>query len=145
MFGYKFKISIGMCKSSLLFRRKRRMKRSFQCRSLYQMTYIFLRDGGPKSGSLYSFVRRHAPFTVLDRIACVRALKAALPDGNVPVPDSNVTRKTFATGRLRCGTNRQTNSELLGQQDTSSLNHYLYLDSDRMKQYPITLNSWMLK
>jgi site-specific recombinase XerD len=103
--------------------------------------YFYLRDGRPTTESPFLFVKHRAPFTALDRIACVRALKAALPNRNVPRSGFHVTRKTFATGRLRSGTNRQTISELLGQRDTSSLNHYLYLDPDRMKQCPITLSS----
>ncbi|MBR3429453.1 MAG: tyrosine-type recombinase/integrase [Clostridia bacterium] len=103
--------------------------------------FFYLRDGRPKTGSPFLFVRHRAPFTALDRIACVRALKVALPGRNVPRSGFHVTRKTFATGRLRAGTNRQTISELLGQRDTSSLNHYLYLDSERMKQCPIMLSS----
>ena len=103
--------------------------------------YFYLRDGRPTTESPFLFVKHRAPFTALDRIACVRALKAALPNRNVPRSGFHVPRKTFATGRLRGGANIQTISELLGQRDTSSLNHYLYLDLDRMKQCPIMLHS----
>ena len=62
-----------------------------------------------------------------------------LPNRNVPRSGFHVTRKTYATEKLRKGASRQTISELLGQKDTSSLHHYLNLDSERMRKCPLTL------
>lgn len=101
--------------------------------------FLYLTKGRPQTESEYLFVKHRVPFDSLNRVACLKALKTMLPNRNVPRSGFHVTRKTYATEKLRKGATRQKISELLGQKDTSSLHHYLYLDSERMRQCPLTL------
>ncbi len=101
--------------------------------------YLYLKKGRPQTESEYLFVKHRVPFDSLSRVACLKALKTMLPNRNVPRSGFHVTRKTYATEKLRKGAARQTISELLGQRDTSSLHHYLYLDTERMRQCPLAL------
>lgn len=101
--------------------------------------YLYLTKGRPQTESEFLFVKHRVPFDSLNRGACLKALKTMLPNRNVPRSGFHVTRKTYATEKLRHGAARQTISELLGQRDTSSLHHYLYLDTDRMRQCPLAL------
>ena len=101
--------------------------------------FLYLKHGRPQTESDYLFVKHRAPFNSMKRGVCLNALRATLPNRKVPQSGFHVTRKTYATERLQMGVSRQTISELLGQQDTSSLHHYLNLDSERMRQCPLTL------
>ncbi len=101
--------------------------------------YLYLTKGRPQTESESLFVKHRVPFDSLNRGACLKALKTMLPNRNVPRSGFHVTRKTYATEKLRKGAARQTISELLGQRDTSSLHHYLHLDTERMRQCPLAL------
>jgi len=50
-----------------------------------------------------------------------------------------VTRKTYATERLRNGTGKQGFADLLGHKNTQSLNHYLLLNEEKMRMCPLIL------
>lgn len=102
--------------------------------------YLYIINGRPDTNSSFLFISHRAPFAPLGRSVCTRALKATLPTRNVPRSGFHVTRKTFATERLKKGVARQTISELLGHQDISSLEHYLHLDEERMLQCPLSLS-----
>ena len=103
--------------------------------------YLYLKEGRPQTDSDFLFVKHHVPFNSLSRSACLKALKETLPNRNVPRSGFHVTRKTYATEKLRKGTARQTIAELLGHQDTSSLHQYLSLDIEHMRQCPLTLEN----
>lgn len=107
--------------------------------------YLYLTKGRPQTESEYLFVKHRVPFDSLNRGACLKALKTMLPNRNVPRSGFHVTRKTYATEKLRKGAARQTISELLGQRDTSSLHHYLYLDTERMRLCPLALGDVNLR
>ena len=101
--------------------------------------YLYITKGRPTTVAQTQFVRHRTPFCPLNRHACIRALKTILPERNVPRSGFHVTRKTFATDKLRNGSGKQTISELLGHRDTSTLARYIKLDSERMKACPLTL------
>lgn len=103
--------------------------------------YLYISKGRPneKSSSEYLFVKNRVPYNSLDRNVCCDALKRTLPDRNVPGSGFHVTRKTYATERLRNGTGKQGLADLLGHKDTQSLNHYLLLDEEKMRMCPLSL------
>ena len=109
--------------------------------------YLYLTKGRPneKTCSREIFVKHRVPFDALSGEACNRALKHALPDRAVPRSGFHVTRKTFATDKLRSGTGKQKLTDLLGQKDTSSLRHYLHFDEDKMRMCPISLEEASLQ
>ena len=87
----------------------------------------------------YIFLSEKAPFTQLNRSACNRALDTALPDRDVCGSGFHVTRKTFATQKLKNGVGADVVAEALGQRGTASVHRYLSLDEERMKLCALTL------
>lgn len=104
--------------------------------------YRYIRDARPKcSRDDHIFLRHEAPYCRLTRNACYSALKEALPLRDVDGSGFHVTRKTFATARLRDGVQPDKIADVMGHSGTESLKHYLSLDTDRMKLCPLSLES----
>ena len=101
--------------------------------------YIKYGRANDKTDSAYLFIKNRVPYDSVGRSVCRDALKRAIPDRSVPGSGFHVTRKTYATDRLRSKVGRHDIADLLGQRDTQSLKHYLLLDAERMKMCPISL------
>ena len=103
--------------------------------------YEYIKNGRPnnKTTSKYLFVKTKMPYGSVKKGVCLDALKRTLPDRNVPGSGFHVTRKTYATDRLRNGASRQGIADLLGHKDTHSLKSYLQFDSSNMRLCPISL------
>lgn len=87
----------------------------------------------------YIFLSENAPYTSVNRSACNRALDTALPDRDVYGSGFHVTRKTFATEKLKSGVGADVVAEALGQRSTASVHRYLSLDEGRMKLCALSL------
>ena len=83
------------------------------------------------------FIKDRAPYDSVQRGVCLRALYKTVPSQKGA--GYHITRRTFATKRLRGNTGRQTIADLLGHSDTTSLHHYLHLDEKRMRMCPISM------
>lgn len=103
--------------------------------------YLYIVNGRPndKTSSNNLFVKNRVPYDPVKRGVCANALKRTVPERRIPGSGFHVTRKTYATDRLRNGTGKQGIADLLGQKDTQSLRHYLQLDEERMRMCPISL------
>jgi len=103
--------------------------------------FRYLKDARPRdSKSDCIFVDFDAPYGQLTRHICWRALKRALPERKVYGSGFHVTRKTFATHRLRNNVHPEMIADAMGQRDTASLTSYLSLDMERMSMCPLLLN-----
>ncbi|WP_031553293.1 tyrosine-type recombinase/integrase [Oribacterium sp. FC2011] len=101
--------------------------------------YITEGRANKRTSSKYLFIKKRVPYDGFTRHACASALRRTLPDRAVPGSGFHVTRKTFATDRLRNGTGKQGITDLLGQKDSQSLNHYLQMDETMMRMCPLSL------
>lgn len=101
--------------------------------------YIKFGRANDKTASAYLFIKNRVPYDSVGRTVCRNALNRAIPDRSVSGSGFHVTRKTYATDRLRSKVGKYGIADLLGQRDTQSLNHYLLLDKERMKKCPISL------
>ena len=80
------------------------------------------------------FLRSKAPYCELEStVACTTALEKALPERKVEGSGFHVTRKTFATNKLRGGADPDEVKEMLGHRDRANVHKYLSLDECRMK------------
>lgn len=103
--------------------------------------YTYLSHGRPAGRSQYVFITHKAPYRKIGRSVCLRILKKALPERNVPGSGFHVTRKTFATELLKSGTGYLEVAGLLGHTGTDTVNKYLSLDEERMRLCPVSLKS----
>jgi integrase len=101
--------------------------------------YLYIKNARPKTDCHSVFIKSRAPFDTVQREVCLRALKSTLPERVCPGSGFHVTRKTFATEQICRDVGKHTIADMLGQRDTSSLSHYLNLDSDRMLMCPLSL------
>ena len=99
--------------------------------------YRYLKFGRHASDSPNVFIKDRAPYDSVQRGVCLRALYKTVPSRKGT--GYHITRRTFATMRLRGSTGRQTIADLLGHSDTTSLYHYLQLDEERMRMCPISM------
>lgn len=99
--------------------------------------YRYLKFGRHASKSPNVFIKDRAPYDSVQRGTCLRALFKVVPSREGA--GYHITRRTFATKRLRSNTGHQTIADLLGHSDTTSLHHYLLLDEERMRLCPISM------
>lgn len=102
--------------------------------------YLYIKNGRPQTDCLSIFVKAKAPFNSVNRGVCLHALKSALLERCCRGSGFHVTRKTFATDQIRHNVGKNSIAYMLGHRDTSSLSHYLNLDSDRMALCPLSLS-----
>ncbi len=102
--------------------------------------YLYIKNGRPETSSDILFVRTKIPYDAAKRGICLYSLKAALPKRKVSLSGFHVTRRTFATDRLRAATSKATIADMLGHKDTNSLSPYLNFDSERMAKCPLSLS-----
>ena len=96
--------------------------------------YRYIVRERPVSDNPRVFLRSKAPYCELrSKTACAKALRAALPGRNVEGSGFHVTRKTFATTKLRGGAHPDEVKELLGHKDRANLHKYLSLDEGNMR------------
>ena len=101
--------------------------------------YHYLKDCRPREAKCnHIFVTIRAPYRKLAPISCNQALRRALPDRNVKGSGFHVTRKTFATDRLRNNVDPDQIVDALGSVTRSSIAPYLSLDDERMELCPLS-------
>ena len=102
--------------------------------------YRYIKEVRPhQARSSRLFVSVAAPYKGITRQVCYEALHRALPERKAEGSGFHVTRKTFSTYRLRSGTPPEMISGVMGHRSTKSLDPYLYLDENRMKMCPLTM------
>lgn len=104
--------------------------------------YKYLRYGRPQmADSEYIFVGMKAPFERLTRCICYETLNRILPNRNAFGSGFHITRKTFASNRLRNGVCPAMIADAMGHAGTDSLMPYLSLDKDKMVMCPLPLRT----
>jgi len=102
--------------------------------------YRYLKNCRPMEAQCdYIFVTAKAPYRKLAPVSCSQALGRALPDRKVVGSGFHVTRKTFATERLRNNVGLDQISDAMGHASRNSLEPYLSLDDERMGLCPLSL------
>ena len=108
--------------------------------SVGNAVYHYLRDGRPKEAKCdYIFVTVKAPYRKLAPLSCHQALCRALPDRKVVGSGFHVTRKTFATERLRNNVSPDKIANAMGHVSRDSLTPYLSLDDERIRLCPLSI------
>jgi site-specific recombinase XerD len=98
----------------------------------------YIQNGRPKHSFIdYIFITHKAPYTQLDTSTCRYALNRILNTNSTH--GFHILRRTFATKILLSGNKIQDIANLLGHQNTSSLDSYLSLDETRMHMCPLNL------
>jgi integrase len=101
--------------------------------------YHYLKDCRPWEAKCdHIFITVRAPYRKLSPIICNQALNRALPDRNVKGSGFHVTRKTFATERLRNSVDPDQIANAMGSLTRSSIAPYLSLDDERMELCPLS-------
>ena len=103
--------------------------------------YRYLTKERPQTECRNIFIRERAPYHLVGRSACQKALQSALPERDVPGSGFHVTRKTYATSLLRGGVGLDMVAEALGQTGTGAVHRYLSLDEKRMRMCPLSLEN----
>lgn len=101
--------------------------------------FNYLTMGRPEAESSYIFLRSVAPYTKVGKGVCRDALCRALPEHAAPGLGFHVTRRTFSTAMLNRGVKPRMIADALGHTGTDNLKKYLALDSERMKDCPLSL------
>lgn len=102
--------------------------------------YRYIKEGRPKVGSDYVFIRHTAPYGKLTNKTCTIALWSILPERKAVCGGFHVTRRTFATNILRSGAGASDVMDTLGHTDPTSVMKYLSMDEDRMRLCPLSLS-----
>lgn len=101
--------------------------------------FRYIRDGRPKSGEPYVFIRHEAPYDRIQRGVCRSALKRFLDIPKDSGCSFHAVRKTFATKLLEGNTNVELISDSLGHSNDSTVHKYLSLDEKRMHMCPLSM------
>ena len=102
--------------------------------------YRYLKDCRPREAKCdYIFVTAKAPYRKLTPYSCWQALRRALPDRKVEGSGFHVTRKTFATERLRNNVDPEQIANAMGHVTRDSIAPYLSLDDERMMLCPLSI------
>jgi len=102
--------------------------------------YHYLKDFRPREAKCdHIFVTTKAPYKNLAPISCSQALSRALPDRKVEGSGFHVTRKTFATERLRNNVDPDQIANAIGHATLNSMAPYLSLDDERMGLCPLSI------
>ena len=107
--------------------------------------FHYLKNSRPrKSESDYIFLTTKAPYRKLSPICCSQALRRALPGRKLMGSGFHVTRKTFATERLRNNVNPDQIANAIGHATLDSIAPYLSLDDERMELCPLSVGDFGL-
>ena len=102
--------------------------------------YYYLKDCRPREAKCnYIFVTTKAPYRKLTPLTCGQALRRALPDRKVEGSGFHVTRKTFATERLRNNVDPEQIANAMGHVNRDSIVPYLSLNDERMGLCPLSI------
>jgi len=102
--------------------------------------YRYLKDCRPRESKCdYIFVTTKAPYRKLSALSCGQAIRRALPDRKVEGSGFHVTRKTFATERLRNNVDPDQIANAMGHVTRESITPYLSLDDERMRLCPLSI------
>jgi site-specific recombinase XerD len=108
--------------------------------SVGNAVYHYLKDVRPKEAKCdYIFITTKAPYRKLNSLSCSQALRRALPNRRVEGSGFHVTRKTFATERLRNNVDPDQIANAMGHATINSLTPYLSLDDERMGMCPLSI------
>ena len=108
--------------------------------------YHYLKDCRPKEARCdYIFVTTKAPYRKLAPFSCNQALHRALPKRKVKGSGFHVTRKTFATERLRNNVTPDLIANAMGHVTRDSMTPYLFLDDERMGMCPLSIEDFELQ
>ena len=102
--------------------------------------YTYIRNGRPKTGGDFVFIRSKAPYGKLTGKVCTMALYRLLPERkNVTGGGFHVTRRTFATNLLRNHAGINDVMDALGHRDPTTVMKYLLLDDVRSRKCGLSL------
>ena len=102
--------------------------------------YAYIRNGRPKTGGEFIFIRSKAPYGKLTGKVCTKALYRLLPERkSVAGGGFHVTRRTFATNLLRNHAGIDDVMDALGHRDPSTVMKYLLLDDERSRKCGLSL------
>ena len=108
--------------------------------SVGNAVYHYLKDCRPIEAKCgYIFVTTKAPYRKLNSLSCRQALRRALPERKVEGSGFHVTRKTFATERLKNNVDPDKIANAMGDLTRGSIAPYLSLDDDRMMLCPLSI------
>jgi integrase len=114
--------------------------------SVGNAVYHYLKDGRPKEAKCdHIFVTAKPPYRKLAPLSCRQALCRALPDRKVEGSGFHVTRKTFATERLRNNVDPDQIANAMGHVTRDSLAPYLSLDDERMGLCPLSIEDLSIR
>ena len=102
--------------------------------------YLYIKNGRPKTDVPEIFLNTKFPYGSLTADVCNETLGRMLPERNVQGSGFHVTRKTFATDRLRDNVKKEYIVDLLGHRTESTLDPYLSTDDERMRLCPLSLS-----
>lgn len=101
--------------------------------------YAYIRNGRPKTGGEFIFIRSKAPYGKLTGKVCTKALYRLLPERKSVAGGFHVTRRTFATNLLRNHAGIDEVMDALGHRDPSTVMKYLLLDDERSRKCGLSL------
>jgi integrase len=108
--------------------------------------YRYLKDCRPKEAKCDQiFVTTKAPYRKLAPVSCAQALRRALPDRKVEGSGFHVTRKTFATERLRNNVDPDQIANAIGHATQNNIALYLSLDDERTGLCPLSIEDLGLR
>jgi len=108
--------------------------------------YYYLKDCRPKEAKCdYIFLTVKAPYRKLNPVTCGQVLRRVLPDRKVAGSGFHVTRKTFATERLRNNVSPDQIADAMGHTARGSIAPYLSLDDERMGLCPLSIEGFGLQ
>lgn len=105
--------------------------------------YRYIKDGRPESDSPNIFLTHRAPFNRMSRSQATTAVRRRIP-GIKTDQGFHILRKTFASELLRRGSSRAKVSAALGHRGSKTVNQYLNLDEERIRQCSLDLTAFNL-
>ena len=108
--------------------------------SVGNAVYCYLKDCRPREAKCdFIFITTKAPYRKITSSCCYQALRRAIPDRKVKGSGFHVTRKSFATERLRNNVNPDQIADAMGSATRVSIVPYLSLDDERMGLCPLSI------
>lgn len=106
--------------------------------------YNYVKHGRPKSSSDYIFISHAIPYNKLARCVCARSfqlLKKINNIDNIDYTGFHICRKTFASNIINKTHDINLTAFSLGHSDNSTIDDYVSIEMQRMKECPLSLES----